>query len=91
MQAPVRPGTSEAASRLAVGAGAPPAGDAATSRLSPLKNPGTSGVLAIIGSGDLIRSLIAADLIDEYLVMIHPIVLGTGPRLRPFEPDTANP
>lgn len=43
----------------------------------------TSGVLAIMGSGVLIGSLIAADLIDEYLLMIHPIVLGTGRRLFP--------
>jgi len=41
------------------------------------------GVLAIMGSGELIASLIAADLIDEYLLMIHPLVLGTGRRLFP--------
>lgn len=41
----------------------------------------SDGVLAIMGSGDLIGSLMAADLIDEYLLMIHPLVLGTGRRL----------
>ncbi|MGB0093701.1 MAG: dihydrofolate reductase family protein [Solirubrobacteraceae bacterium] len=37
--------------------------------------------LVIMGSGVLIRSLIAADLIDEYLISIAPIVLGTGRRM----------
>jgi len=44
---------------------------------------GSSGVLAIMGSGVLIGSLMAASLIDEYLLMIHPPVLGTGRRLFP--------
>ncbi|MBI5556501.1 MAG: dihydrofolate reductase family protein [Deltaproteobacteria bacterium] len=43
----------------------------------------TSGVLAIMGSSELIGSLMAVDLIDEYLLMIHPLVLGTGRRLFP--------
>jgi dihydrofolate reductase len=43
----------------------------------------SEGVLAIMGSGELISSLLAAGLIDEYLLMIHPLVLGTGRRLFP--------
>lgn len=43
----------------------------------------SGGVLGIMGSGELIRSLLAADLIDEYLLMIHPLVLGSGRRLFP--------
>ena len=37
--------------------------------------------LVIFGSGVLIRSLMPADLIDEYLLMISPLVLGTGRRM----------
>jgi dihydrofolate reductase len=43
----------------------------------------SGGVLAIMGSGVLIGSLMAAGLIDEYLLMIHPLVLGTGRRMFP--------
>jgi dihydrofolate reductase len=38
----------------------------------------SGSVLAIVGSGVLIGALKAANLIDEYLLMIHPLVLGTG-------------
>jgi len=44
--------------------------------------------LQIIGSGDLIQSLQAASLIDEYNVWTFPVVLGRGKRL--FE-ATAKP
>jgi dihydrofolate reductase len=43
----------------------------------------SGGNLVIMGSGELIGSLMAADLIDEYLLMIHPLVLGAGRRLFP--------
>jgi dihydrofolate reductase len=37
--------------------------------------------LVIFGSGVLVQSLMRRHLIDEYLLMIHPIVLGEGRRL----------
>jgi dihydrofolate reductase len=41
------------------------------------------GDLGIMGSSDLAKTLIANDLVDEYLLMIEPIVLGGGKRLFP--------
>ena len=41
------------------------------------------GVLGIMGSSVLIHALQRRALIDEYVLMIHPIVLGTGIRLFP--------
>jgi dihydrofolate reductase len=37
--------------------------------------------LMIMGSGQLVRVLHAAGVIDEYVLLIHPIVLGSGTRL----------
>jgi dihydrofolate reductase len=46
------------------------------------------GVLGIMGSGVLLQALRRERLIDEYLLMIHPIVLGSGRRLFPEGPPT---
>jgi dihydrofolate reductase len=37
--------------------------------------------LIIFGSGVLVRSLMAKELVDEFVLMIHPLVLGEGRRL----------
>ena len=37
--------------------------------------------LVILGSGELIQSLAKHSLIDQYILLIHPLVLGTGRRL----------
>lgn len=37
--------------------------------------------LVIMGSGELSQSLMRAKLIDEYVLLIHPLVLGSGRRL----------
>jgi dihydrofolate reductase len=39
------------------------------------------GNLVIMGSGQLIRSLLPHGLVDELFLMIHPLVLGSGQRL----------
>lgn len=39
------------------------------------------GVLTVLGSGELVASLDAAGLVDEYVLLIYPILLGSGHRL----------
>ena len=41
------------------------------------------GDLNVIGSSDLLETLIAHDLVDEYRLMIDPLLLGGGKRLFP--------
>jgi dihydrofolate reductase len=57
------------------------AGDAAHAVAELRKQPGTDTV--VLGSGELVRSLMRRDLVDEYVLMIHPLVLGSGRRLFP--------
>jgi dihydrofolate reductase len=48
--------------------------------VAELKADGDGNVV-VLGSGELVQQLIADDLIDEYRLFLHPLVLGTGKRL----------
>ena len=37
--------------------------------------------LVVLGSGELVQSLMARNLVDRFVLLIHPIVLGSGRRL----------
>jgi dihydrofolate reductase len=42
---------------------------------------GSGKEIQVIGSGELVQTLIREDLVDAYRLMIHPLVLGAGKRL----------
>ncbi|MFE9657140.1 dihydrofolate reductase family protein [Micromonospora sp. NPDC006431] len=46
--------------------------------------------IAGLGSGELVRSLRRHGLVDAYVLLIHPLVLGTGRRLLPRAMTTAH-
>jgi len=39
---------------------------------------GSGMEIQVIGSGELVQTLIQHDLVDAYRLMVHPLVLGTG-------------
>ncbi len=41
----------------------------------------TGNDLRVIGSGELVQTLMKHDFVDEYDLMIHPLVLGSGKHL----------
>jgi dihydrofolate reductase len=55
------------------------AGDGAAS-VARLKEQ-HEGRLLVLGSGELVRSLLRHHLVDDLVLLIHPLVLGTGRRL----------
>lgn len=55
-------------------------GDAAKA-VAALKDEQPEQDLVILGSGKLIRSLLLHGVIDEFTLLIHPLVLGAGQRL----------
>ncbi|RPH35994.1 dihydrofolate reductase [bacterium] len=52
-----------------------------------LKQQPGSGIISVTGSGKLAQTLMKHNLIDEYVLWINPIVLGSGKRL--FENEVA--
>jgi len=54
-------------------------GDAADAVAGLKAKPGND--IVILGSGELIQSLMRRNLIDEYRLLIHPLILGSGRRL----------
>lgn len=48
--------------------------------VNDLKSQG-EGFITVLGSGELVQTLIEHRLIDTYRLFIHPLVLGTGKRL----------
>src|SRR5919108_429707 len=54
-------------------------GDVAKAVAELKEQPGKN--LVVLGSGELVQTLMENDLVDEYGLMIHPIVLGSGKRL----------
>ena len=54
-------------------------GDAADAVAELRKKAGKD--IVVLGSGELVRSLMRRNLVDVYVLQIHPLVLGTGQRL----------
>ena len=51
-------------------------GDAAEAVAKLKEQPGSD--FGVLGSGQVVRSLMQRGLVDEFVLMIHPLVLGTG-------------
>jgi dihydrofolate reductase len=54
-------------------------GDAAEAVARLKRQPGKD--LTVLGSGELVQALMRRNLVDVYVLLIHPLVLGSGRRL----------
>ena len=61
-------------------------GDAADAVARLREQPGKD--IVILGSGELVQSLMRRNLIDTYVLLIHPLILGSG---RHLFPDSGTP
>jgi dihydrofolate reductase len=62
-------------------------GDAADAVARLKEQPGKD--LTVLGSGELAGSLIRRGLVDRYVLLIHPLALGSGRRLFPDDAEVA--
>lgn len=61
--------------------------DNVAEEVSKLKEQ-VDGVILVAGSGQLVQTLMENDLVDEYRLMVFPVVLGSGRRLFGETSDT---
>jgi dihydrofolate reductase len=54
-------------------------GDAADAVATLKEQPGKD--IVVLGSGELVQSLMRRNLVDEYVLLIHPLILGSGRRM----------
>ena len=52
----------------------------AADRVAQLKDQ-LDGELVVLGSGELVHTLMQGKLVDELILLIHPLILGSGRRL----------
>ena len=55
-------------------------GEDLAGEISALKRQEGKDIL-VFGSGDLVKTLVEHDLVDEYRIMVFPVVVGSGKRL----------
>ena len=56
-------------------------GDAAQAVAKLKQQPGKN--LTVLGSGGLVQTLITHNLVDEFVLLVYPLILGSGRRLFP--------